>query len=149
MLLGCSCCCRIQPLTREFIQFNYHHDERGACAYFYVETSPINCTIVWCIVRITATVPHVSGTEAGILNELKLDGKALLITDPPPLSSTALSQQKNVTCDTWHVTCDTWHVTCDMWHVVGVNNLSKFQLPSSYGLGWKVIWRSGGKGWVT
>ena len=51
-----------------------------------------------------------------------------------------------MTCDTWHVTRDKWyvicdllHMTCDMWHVtrdmshvVGVNILSKFQLPSSY-----------------
>ena len=48
-----------------------------------------------------------------------------------------------------HMLCDTWHLTCDMWHVVGVNILSKSQLPSSYGLGGKVIQRSGGKGWPT
>ena len=47
------------------------------------------------------------------------------------------------------------HVTRDMWHVVtrdmfgGVNILSKFQLPSSYRLGFMMLWRSGGKGWVT
>ena len=69
--------------------------------------------------------------------------------------------KKNVTCDTWHVTCDMWHVTCDTWHVTcatrqvtcdmfgGVNNLSKFQLPSSYCLWFMIIWRSGGKGSLT
>ena len=49
----------------------------------------------------------------------------------------------------WRVTCDTSYVTPEMWHMVGVNILSKFQLPSSFGLGGKVIWRSGGKGLVT
>ena len=77
----------------------------------------------------------------------------------------------HMTCDTWHVTHDTWHVTCntrgggvnilskcqlpcsDTWHVTHdtwqvshntqkvVNIVSKFQLPSSYGLGVKVFWR--------
>ena len=42
------------------------------------------------------------------------------------------------------MTPDTWHLTCDTWW--GVNILSKFQLPSSFGLGGEVIWRSGGKG---
>ena len=42
-------------------------------------------------------------------------------------------------CDTWHMTSDTWHVTCDeCW---GLNILSKFQLPSSYGLGETEFWR--------
>ena len=49
----------------------------------------------------------------------------------------------------WHVTCDTWHVTCDLQHVVGVNILSKFQLPSSYSLGKTVFWKWVGKGWLT
>ena len=49
--------------------------------------------------------------------------------------------------DTWHLTPDTWHLTCDTWW--GVNILSKFQLPSSFDLGGKVIWRSGGKGSLT
>ena len=75
-------------------------------------------------------------------------------------------------CDMWHVTCDMWHVTCDMWHVThdtwhvtcdtwrdmlhmtcdmfgGVNILSKFQLLSSYGLWFMILWISGGKGWLT
>ena len=33
------------------------------------------------------------------------------------------------------LTLDTWHVTPDMSHMVGVNILSKCQLPSYYGLG--------------
>ena len=41
----------------------------------------------------------------------------------------------HVTGDTWNVTRDIWHVTRDMWQMVGVDILSKFQLPSSYGLG--------------
>ena len=47
----------------------------------------------------------------------------------------------------WHVTCDTWHVTYDM--LLGVNNLSKFQLPSSSGLWFMILWRLRGKGWLT
>ena len=53
----------------------------------------------------------------------------------------------HLTPDTWHLTRDTWHLTCDTWW--GVNILSKFQLPSSFGLGGKGIWRSGGKGSLT
>ena len=41
----------------------------------------------------------------------------------------------HIKCLTWHVTHDTWHVTCERWEQV--NLLSKFQLPSSYGLGGK------------
>ena len=41
----------------------------------------------------------------------------------------------------------TWHMTCDMFG--GVNILSKFQLPSSYGLWLMILWISGGKGWDT
>ena len=42
--------------------------------------------------------------------------------------------------DMWHLTPDTSHVTHDIWHVScdteGVMNIvSKFQVPSSYGLG--------------
>ena len=47
-----------------------------------------------------------------------------------------------VTCD---VTRDTWHVTC----LGGVNIPSKFQLPSSYGLWFMILWISGGKGWLS
>ena len=71
---------------------------------------------------------------------------------------------KHVTPDTWHLTCETWHVkpytlhvTPDMLNMVGVSILSKFQLPSSYGLGIMMFWGFGGKGllnelmnqWVT
>ena len=56
-----------------------------------------------------------------------------------------------MTCDTWHVSCDTWHVTHDTWHMAcdmlwGVNILTKFQLPSFYGLWFIISWRFGGKG---
>ena len=47
---------------------------------------------------------------------------------------------------TWHMICYMWHMTSDMWQVVGVNILSKFQLPS--GLVKTVFWRLGGKGWL-
>ena len=57
------------------------------------------------------------------------------------------SDMWHVTFDTWHVTHDTWHMACDMlWRV---NILSKFQLPSSYGLWFNISWRLGGKGWRT
>ena len=58
-----------------------------------------------------------------------------------------------VTCDTWHVTPDTWHMTHDIWHILGVNILSKCQLPSFYGLWVMMHRRFRGKGslnyWVT
>ena len=57
------------------------------------------------------------------------------------------TQQKH---DMWHVRRDMWHVRRDTWHVLGRGNiLSKFQLPSSYLLWFMILWRSGGKGWVT
>ena len=37
-----------------------------------------------------------------------------------------------MTRDTWHVKCDMWHMTCDIWW--GPNIITKFQLPSFYGL---------------
>ena len=40
-----------------------------------------------------------------------------------------------------------WQVTHDMFG--GVNILSKFQLPSSYRLWFMILWRSGGKGWLS
>ena len=59
-----------------------------------------------------------------------------------------------MTPDTWHMTPDTlhltpdkWHLKCDMWW--GVNILSKFQLPKSYGLGVMMILRFGGKGSIS
>ena len=47
----------------------------------------------------------------------------------------------------WHVTRDTWNITHDTW--CGVNILSKFQLSSSNGLGFMMLWISGGKGSLT
>ena len=47
----------------------------------------------------------------------------------------------------WHVTRDMRRVTCDM--LLGVNILSKFQLPSSSGWWFMIFWRLGGKGWLT
>ena len=60
-------------------------------------------------------------------------------------------RKKHVTCDMWQVTSNTWHMTCVMlW---GVNNFSRFQLPSSNGLWFMIFWRFGGKGspndWLT
>ena len=74
--------------------------------------------------------------------------------EAPPTSSNDLSQKKeekrekklHVTPDMWHMPRDMWHVTQDMWHKVGVNILSKFQIPSSYGLGKTVSWRFWKKG---
>ena len=60
--------------------------------------------------------------------------------------------------DVGHVTCDFWHVTRDMWHMTyntrhqthhtcwQVNILSKFHIPSLYGLGVKGFWRFWEKG---
>ena len=48
--------------------------------------------------------------------------------------------------DTWQMTGDTWHVTHDTWQVVNI--VSKFQVPSSNGLGFMMFWRFGGKGSV-
>ena len=47
------------------------------------------------------------------------------------------------------MTPDMWLVTCDTWHVGGMNILSKFQLPSSYCFWFMILWRYGGKGWLT
>ena len=79
----------------------------------------------------------------------------LLITDPPLISFTILSKKRrrkkwHVTHDMWHVTHDTWHVTCDTWHITcdmlwGANILSKFQLPSCFGLYFYDIFKIGGK----
>ena len=82
-----------------------------------------------------------------------------LITDPPPNSPSTFTEKKrekkcnvwHMTCDTWHATCDMPHMTCDTWHATRggeVNIFQKIQLPSSYGLGGKVIRRFGGKGWL-
>ena len=50
----------------------------------------------------------------------------------------------HMTCDTWRVIRDTWHMTHDLWHVTydkwgELKLLSKLQVPSSYGLGVKVV----------
>ena len=42
------------------------------------------------------------------------------------------------------MTCDMWHVTCDRWGEMHL--LSKFQLPSSNGLGFMMLWRLEVKG---
>ena len=64
----------------------------------------------------------------------------------PPLKKVIYiyNLKKNQACDKWSETPDTWHMTCDTWW--GVIMLSKFQLPSSYGLGVMMFWRFGGKG---
>ena len=51
-----------------------------------------------------------------------------------------------VTHEMLHVTHHTSHITHDTWW--WVNILSKFQIPSSYGLGLMMFWRFGGKGWL-
>ena len=56
-----------------------------------------------------------------------------MITDPLPISFTTLSEKKKKKCDMWRVTCDMWHVTHDTWHH----------------LWFMILWRSGGKGWLT
>ena len=57
-----------------------------------------------------------------------------------------------VTCDTWQVTGHltgnvTWYVSHDAQKVVNI--VSKFQVLSSQGWGVMMLWRLGGKGWVT
>ena len=39
----------------------------------------------------------------------------------------------------WHETCDIWHMTWVTWHTGGMNIVSKILVPSSYGLGAKVV----------
>ena len=73
---------------------------------------------------------------------IELDGVGPVDNRPSTDNLYHFVQKKN--CDMWHVTRDTWHVTYDMFG--GVNILSKFQLPSSYRLGFMMLWRSGGKG---
>ena len=105
------------------------------------------------------------GTLCRDVDILKLDGVGPIDNRPSTDKLHHFVQKKrrkrkrrkkmwHVTCDAWHVTRDMWHVTRDMWHVTcdtfgGVNILSKFQLPSSYCLWFMMLWRSGGKGWVT
>ena len=54
----------------------------------------------------------------------------------------------------WQVTYDMWQVTHDMWHMThdtycGMNILSKFQLPSSFGFGLTVFWIYFHKPWLS
>ena len=75
------------------------------------------------------------------------------MTDPPPISSTTLSEKKkinkyinkkndtwHVTRDTWHVTRDTWHVTRDMWHVTRLGGWTFSQNFSSLALTVSDLW---------
>ena len=81
---------------------------------------------------------------------LKLDGVGPINNRPSPAKLhhfVPQKKKKKVTCDTWHVTRDTWHMTCDTFGEVNIP--SKFQLPSSYCLWFMIIWRSGGKGWLS
>ena len=57
-----------------------------------------------------------------------------------------------VTPDMWRLTPDTWHMTFNTWHVThcwGWTFSQKVQLPSFYGLGFMMLWRYGGKSWLT
>ena len=54
-----------------------------------------------------------------------------------------------VTCDRWRVTRDTWHVTRDTWHMtqgVGWTFSQNFSFLALNGLGFMMLWISGGKG---
>ena len=83
------------------------------------------------------------------LPSLKLDGAGPLITHAQRTSSInvykkrkRIRRRRKVICDMWHMTHDISHMTRDRW--VDVNILSNFL----YGLGLKMFWRFGGKGWV-
>ena len=54
-----------------------------------------------------------------------------------------------MTCDMWHVTHDTWHVTHDTWHVWGGWTFSQKFSSLALTVWFMVLWRSGGKGWLT
>ena len=58
-------------------------------------------------------------------------------------------QSHILTHDMWHTTHETWYVKYETRYVGEESLLSKFQLPSSYGLGVKVFWRYFHKGWLT
>ena len=64
----------------------------------------------------------------------KLDGVATLMTDPPPASSTTLSQKKeNLKVRNIYIYIHlVFHMTKYTWG--GDNIISKFQVPSFYGL---------------
>ena len=52
--------------------------------------------------------------------------------------------------DIWNLTCDTWHLTCDMWRMTqgGEEHFVRISGSCLYGLGVKVSWRFGTKGWL-
>ena len=52
-------------------------------------------------------------------------------------------------CDTRHLKPDTWHATHDTWHTGGGEHVLKCQVPCSYGLGKKGVWRYFHKGSVS
>ena len=56
------------------------------------------------------------------------------------------SHTGHVTHDAWHMPHETWHITHDT-HML-VNNVEKFQVPSSYSLRVKVFWKYFNK-WMT
>ena len=63
-------------------------------------------------------------------------------------------EEEQILSDMWQVTHYSWHIKCDMWHMTHnrcgeVPRLTKFQLPSFYGLGVKVFWRYYNKEWLT
>ena len=79
-----------------------------------------------------------------------LDGEAPLITDPQANSFNNLSIFFNVwhmSHDTWHMKHDTWHMTCNMWHTPVGGEVN--QLPSFYRFRVNMLWRFGGKGWLS
>ena len=63
------------------------------------------------------------------------------------LALTVWELKWHVTPDTWHVTHDTWHVSHDTQGLVAI--MSKHEVPSSNGSGFKRLWRFGGKGWLS
>ena len=68
----------------------------------------------------------------GVWAAKKLDGVGPVV-NRPSTDKLHYFVKKNITLsDTWNVTCDKWHMTHDRWEEV--NLLSKFQLPTSYGL---------------
>ena len=84
----------------------------------------------------------------------KLDGIGPVDNIPSRNKLITLTKKNKIwhmTCETWHVTRVMWHVTCDTWHMIcdklwGLNILLKFQLPSFYGLWFRISWRLGWKG---
>ena len=110
-------------------------------------TSTLNLKLCHIMVMIGILViirAHVAGAD------LKLDGVGPVDNRPSTDKLHHIVKKKKMwylTRDTRHMTHDTWHMTHDMFG--GVDILSKFQLPSSYCLWFMILWRSGGKGWLT